>query len=162
MKAPEEVETKGINGAAELEEAKPSAATESVPAVVQDAPRLPEEEQVAAAPAASNEQEKEVVVAPPSEEESGKSIDVESVVPEKKPVDMEIAPPTNEERTVLDSEMTPAVDTPSETLETPVSDKKRPLEKENGEDDDDREHSPDAKQPRIFSPDKVSHVIEII
>ena len=42
-----------------------------------------------------------------------------------------------------------------EELRESGSDKKRPLEVEEG-DEDDAEHSPDAKQPRIFSPDKVS------
>lgn len=168
MKAPEEVESKETNGAAELEEAKPLAATESAPVVesqvtAEQPTRSSEEEEAAAPPPeAPTEQEKEKVAVappPPSEEESGKSIDVESVASEEKPVEMEevVAPTKEEERTVVpDSEMPPAVEAPSETVETPVSDKKRPLEKaEDGDDDDDSEHSPDAKQPRIFSPDKV-------
>jgi len=40
-----------------------------------------------------------------------------------------------------------------EELRDSGSDKKRPLEVEE-DDEDDAEHSPDAKQPRIFSPDK--------
>lgn len=111
----------------------------------------------------------------PSEEDSAKSIDVENVASEEKPVDMEEeeSPPklvTKEETTAderifdaevpQETEMTiaPEVSQPalSETLETPVSDKKRPLEKAvDGDEEDDSEHSPDAKQPRIFSPDKV-------
>ena len=59
------------------------------------------------------------------------------IVPEEKPV-----------ATTKEEEVAP--DTPSETL---VSDNKRPLEKE---DEDDRENSPNAKLPRIFSPDKVN------
>nr|CAH0111169.1 unnamed protein product [Daphnia galeata] len=109
----------------------------------------------------------------PSEEDNAKSIDVVSVASEEKPVDMEEGElpsklvTKEEEETTTDerieveapkeSEMTIAEvrqPTLSETLETPVSDKKRPLEKAVDEDDD-SEHSPDAKQPRIFSPDKV-------
>nr|CAG4637298.1 EOG090X0BWU [Ceriodaphnia reticulata]SVE73153.1 EOG090X0BWU [Ceriodaphnia reticulata] len=168
MKAPEEVETKETNGAAEIEEAKPLAATESAPViesqVTAEEPTRSSEVVEAAPPPppppACNEEEKDKVEAPPvSEEESGRSIDVESVASEEKPVEMKevVAPTKEEERIVPDSEIPPAsVETPSEVLETPVSDKKRPLEKAEGEDDDDdREHSPDAKQPRIFSPDKV-------
>jgi hypothetical protein len=114
----------------------------------------------------------------PSEEDNAKSIDVVSVASEEKPVDMEEGElpsklVTKEEETTTDerieveapkeSEMTIAEvrqPTLSETLETPVSDKKRPLEKAVDEDDD-SEHSPDAKQPRIFSPDKVNIFIVV-
>lgn len=50
----------------------------------------------------------------------------------------------------------------SETIQqqqSPATDKKRPLEREeNDEDGGNVEHSPDAKQPRIFNPDKVMDV----
>nr|SVE71900.1 EOG090X0BWU [Daphnia similis]SVE72526.1 EOG090X0BWU [Daphnia similis] len=115
-----------------------------------------------------------------TEEECAKSIDVESVASEEKPVKMEeeklvsnVEPGRKEEdgRIAVEPLQEPqerglATEAevkhsllPSESTETPVSDKKRPLEKTvSGEEDDDSEHSPDAKQPRIFSPDK-AHVL---
>nr|CAG4649625.1 EOG090X0BWU [Scapholeberis mucronata]SVE93838.1 EOG090X0BWU [Scapholeberis mucronata] len=91
---------------------------------------------------------------PPSEEESGnKTIDVESVAPVV-PATEESSKPLTTEEPICKSEMTNEGEAP---VETPISDKKRPLEKEEdgGEGADDGDHSPDAKQPRIFSPDKV-------
>lgn len=53
-------------------------------------------------------------------------------------------------------ESTPTTENETVPSESPTTDKKRPLEREeNDEGDGDVEHSPDAKQPRIFSPDKV-------
>lgn len=110
-----------------------------------------------------------------SEEDSAKSIDVESVASEEKPVEMEeekllINPETDakeeteriavelpqeaDESVVTTTEVSHLL-APIETIETPISDKKRPLEKSISGEEDDSEHSPDAKQPRIFSPDKV-------
>jgi hypothetical protein len=183
------------NGAVDQEEAKPlPTTTETVSPALVESPVTPavvtsEETPTVQMPedatgSSTSESEKTVVKedeasATPSEEDSAKSIDVESVASEEKPVDMEeeeSAPPklvTKEETTAderivevqpQESEMTiaPEVSQPppaaalSETLETPVSDKKRPLEKAvDGEEEDDSEHSPDAKQPRFFSPDKV-------
>ena len=61
-------------------------------------------------------------------------------------------------------ESTPTAE--SETVQqqqSPATDKKRPLEREeNDEDGGNVEHSPDAKQPRIFSPDKVNYIIVYI
>lgn len=91
----------------------------------------------------------------PSGEENDKSIDV---VSEEKPVEMEEEMKKTEVR-ITDADMkeeAEEVATPPVVSESPVSDKKRPLEKGMGGDEgDDSEHSPDAKQPRIFSPDKV-------
>jgi hypothetical protein len=183
------------NGAVDQEEAKPlptTTTTETVSPALVESPVTPavvtsEETPTVQMPedatgSSTSESEKTVVKedeasATPSEEDSAKSIDVESVASEEKPVDMEeeeSAPPklvTKEETTAderivevqpQESEMTiaPEVSQPaaalSETLETPVSDKKRPLEKAvDGDEEDDSEHSPDAKQPRFFSPDKV-------
>nr|SVE84470.1 EOG090X0BWU [Daphnia pulex] len=180
------------NGAVDQEEAKPlPTTTETVSPALVESPVTPavvtsEETPTVQMPedatgSSTSESEKAIVKeeeATPSEEDSAKSIDVESVASEEKPVDMEeeeSAPPklvTKEETTAderivevqpQESEMTiaPEVSQPpsaaalSETLETPVSDKKRPLEKAvDGDEEDDSEHSPDAKQPRFFSPDK--------
>nr|CAG4636456.1 EOG090X0BWU [Eubosmina coregoni]SVE70018.1 EOG090X0BWU [Eubosmina coregoni] len=62
---------------------------------------------------------------------------------------------TDESVAVIEmTESTPLAETVLQ--ETPGADKKRPLEREeNNEENEDEEHSPDAKQPRIFSPDKV-------
>nr|SVE78452.1 EOG090X0BWU [Daphnia lumholtzi] len=120
--------------------------------------------------------EVEKALAAPTEEECAKGIDVESVASEEKPVEMQeeklvtnVEPGTKEEadriaveplqepqesRMTIDAEVKHPLP-PSESTETPISDKKRPLEKTASEEDDDSEHSPDAKQPRIFSPDKV-------
>nr|CAG4647342.1 EOG090X0BWU [Megafenestra aurita]SVE92609.1 EOG090X0BWU [Megafenestra aurita] len=167
IKTPEN-ESKETLGAAEEE--KPALTEKAVPALVESqvTPAAMESESVEdrkeETPASSsNEPEKEVA---PSEEDTSKGIDVESVVSEVKTVEMklvedasDVIPPATEERIVAESsEMTTTQEAspPCETLETPVSDKKRPLEKVVGEDeDDDSEHSPEAKQPRIFSPDKV-------
>ncbi|EFX67852.1 hypothetical protein DAPPUDRAFT_229122 [Daphnia pulex] len=178
------------NGAVDQEEAKPSPTTETVSPALVESPVTPavvtsEETPTVQMPedatGSSSETEKTVVKeeeATPSEEDSAKSIDVESVASEEKPVAMEeeeSAPPklvTKEETTaderivevqLQESKMTIAPEVSqlpaaalSETLETPVSDKKRPLEKAvDGDEEDDSEHSPDAKQPRFFSPDKV-------
>nr|SVE73777.1 EOG090X0BWU [Daphnia atkinsoni] len=110
-----------------------------------------------------------------SEEDSAKSIDIESVTSEEKPVEVEdeklpinpetdakeeteriaVEPPQEaDESGVTATEVSHPL-APIETIETPISDKKRPLEKSISGEEDDSEHSPDAKQPRIFSPDKV-------
>nr|SVE81539.1 EOG090X0BWU [Daphnia magna] len=144
----------------------------------EQSPTIQMSEDVIVAVSAPIEADKvEKVLASSIEEECAKSIDVESVASEEKPVEMEeeklvtnVEPGTKEEDERIaveplqepqesglttDAEVKHSLP-PSESTETPVSDKKRPLEKTvGGEEDDDSEHSPDAKQPRIFSPDKV-------
>nr|SVE75344.1 EOG090X0BWU [Daphnia dolichocephala] len=142
----------------------------------EESPTVQVSEDVVVPAVALAETEKvETELTAPSEDEGAKSIDVESVGSEEKTVEMEAeelptthdtiakeegariaaeSPQKPQESDVTATEVRPPL--PSvETLETPVSDKKRPLEKSVGGEEDDSEHSPDAKQPRIFSPDKV-------
>ncbi|XP_057367415.1 serine/threonine-protein phosphatase 4 regulatory subunit 2-like isoform X2 [Daphnia carinata] len=179
------------NGAADAnEEIEPSSKTETLssgPAETpvatvtmtrEESPTVQMSEDVIVPVVAPIESDKvEKALAASTEEECAKSVDVESVASEEKPVEMEeeklvadVEPGAKEEDEriadepleepqesgkTIDAEVKHPLP-PSESTETPVSDKKRPLEKaEDGDDDDDREHSPDAKQPRIFSPDKV-------
>lgn len=140
------------HGAADLEETK---ATLESPAVVEsqvtaDAMETETPEAVTEASSSSAPSTE----TPASEEESGKAIDVESVGAPALPATEESSKILTTEEPICNSEMTnEGGEVPAETA---VSDKKRPLEKEDGgEGADDGEHSPDAKQPRIFSPDKV-------
>nr|SVE89479.1 EOG090X0BWU [Daphnia sinensis] len=176
------------NGAADaIEESEPSSKTEmvssgpaeslvaTVAVTREQSPTVQMSEDVIVPVVAPTDVDKvEKALATPTEEECAKSIDVESVVSEEKPVEMEeeklvtnveLGTKEEDERIAVvqephESAMTIEEEVkqplpPSESTETPVSDKKRPLEKTVSEEDDDSEHSPDAKQPRIFSPDKV-------
>nr|SVE75977.1 EOG090X0BWU [Daphnia hispanica] len=177
------------SGAADVnEETKPSSNTETessgpiephiatVAMTREEPPTVQMSEDVVVPVAAPTEDDKvEKVLAASSEEESAKSIDVESVATEEKPVEMEeeklltnietdakeeseriaVEPAQEPQESGITTEEVKPPLPPSETIETPVSDKKRPLEKTISGEDDDSEHSPDAKQPRIFSPDKV-------
>nr|CAG4643453.1 EOG090X0BWU [Ilyocryptus agilis] len=85
--------------------------------------------------------------------------EVQESIAEEQP---QVQPPEEPRLEPSDSTETPVLvqntetDLVSEAIPAPVSDKKRPLEKE-----EDVEFSPDAKQPRYFSPDKVLLLTQI-